>query len=391
MPLPATDPDRYQRIISALQRLQLDGFFCSLPSQVLLLSGYWPVMGLSAVIFTAGGEVWLLLPEDEEEIAQQSSAAERKLFQPARLDAIADAQTAMRGPLIELFKTLKLDSARIGIDASGTFQPASYAVMNVYLSGLHDQLRAEFPCLQLISADRSFEELKGSKTRCELEKIRATARIAQAAFEEGCEQIEAGVRESEVASRFQSAFDRMPLAAVMQRSYGFFFCMSGPNAAKASAGYARTRQRTIEEGDFVMMHCNSCGDGFWTDITRTYIAGLPSAEQEDMRSAIMDARAAALSEIGPGVHAKAVDRAARSLLEKRNFGSLFKHGTGHGVGFAAANPNAVPRVHPESPDVLAAGMTFNVEPAIYIDGYGGMRRCDMVAVTETGAEVLTDF
>ena len=391
MPLPATDPDRYQRIISALRRLELDGFFCSLPSQVLLLSGYWPVMGLSAVIFTSAGEVCLLIPEDEEEIAQRSSAAEINLFQPAPLDAIPNTQTAMRDPLIELFRKLNLDSARIGIETSETFQPSSYAVMNIYLSGLHDLLGSEFPRLQLIPADRSFEELKGRKTRCELEKIRATARIAQAAFEEGCEQIEAGMREPEVASRFQSAFDRTPLAAGMQRSYGFFFCMSGPNAAKASAGYARTRQRTIEEGDFVMIHCNSCGDGFWTDITRTYIAGRATAKQEDMRSAIMDARTAALSALAPGVNAKDVDQAARAVLEDRNFGPQFRHGTGHGVGFAAANPNEVPRIHPKSPDVLTAGMTFNVEPAIYIDGYGGMRHCDMVAVTETGTEVLTDF
>ena len=36
-------------------------------------------------------------------------------------------------------------------------------------------------------------------------------------------------------------------------------------------------------------------------------------------------------------------------------------------------------------------MVFNVEPAIYIEGYGGIRHCDMVAVTAAGAELLTDF
>jgi len=37
------------------------------------------------------------------------------------------------------------------------------------------------------------------------------------------------------------------------------------------------------------------------------------------------------------------------------------------------------------------GMTFNIEPAVYIQGYGGARHCDMVAVSETGMELLTDF
>ena len=36
-------------------------------------------------------------------------------------------------------------------------------------------------------------------------------------------------------------------------------------------------------------------------------------------------------------------------------------------------------------------MTFNIEPAIYIEGVGGMRHCDVVTCTISGAEVLTDF
>ena len=36
-------------------------------------------------------------------------------------------------------------------------------------------------------------------------------------------------------------------------------------------------------------------------------------------------------------------------------------------------------------------MVFNLEPAVYIEGWGGIRHCDMVTVTESGAEVLTPF
>ncbi|MGC1373021.1 MAG: aminopeptidase P family N-terminal domain-containing protein, partial [Candidatus Sulfotelmatobacter sp.] len=125
MPVRPTDPERHERIISALQRSGLDGLFCSLPSQILLLSGYWPVMGMSVAVFTAEGEVHLIIPEDEEEIAERSSRAQRTLFQPASLDTITDAQTAIRDPLIELFRKLKLDSAKMGIETSQSFQPSS--------------------------------------------------------------------------------------------------------------------------------------------------------------------------------------------------------------------------------------------------------------------------
>lgn len=86
-----------------------------------------------------------------------------------------------------------------------------------------------------------------------------------------------------------------------------------------------------------------------------------------------------------------MDRAARAVLADQGFGEYFKHATGHGVGFAAIDHNARPRLHPASDDVLMTGMVFNVEPAVYLDGYGGLRHCDVVAVTAAGAEVLTPF
>jgi Xaa-Pro dipeptidase len=86
-----------------------------------------------------------------------------------------------------------------------------------------------------------------------------------------------------------------------------------------------------------------------------------------------------------------VDRAARDELDSRGLGRGFKHPTGHGVGFAAIDHNAIPRLHPRSEDRLEVGMVFNVEPAIYLEGTGGLRHCDMVSVTESGADLLTPF
>lgn len=140
-----------------------------------------------------------------------------------------------------------------------------------------------------------------------------------------------------------------------------------------------------------MIHANTCADGYWTDITRTYTVGDPRGRQLTIRKAIQEARTEALRSIHPGVAASAVDHAARKVMEAHGFGMAFNHATGHGVGFAAANANGFPRIHPHSPDVLEEGMTFNIEPAAYFDGYGGMRHCDVVAVTSKGATVLTDF
>jgi Xaa-Pro aminopeptidase len=99
-----------------------------------------------------------------------------------------------------------------------------------------------------------------------------------------------------------------------------------------------------------------------------------------------------LEVIRPGVRGRDVDAAARGVLRRHGFDDhAFKHPTGHGVGFAAIDHNARPRLHPASDDVLTVGSVFNVEPAIYRDGIDGMRHCDVVAVNERGATVLTPF
>ena len=110
-----------------------------------------------------------------------------------------------------------------------------------------------------------------------------------------------------------------------------------------------------------------------------------------MADAVFAARAAALAAIRPGAPAADVDAAARGVLTAHGFGPQFTHGLGHGVPFAAIAAGERPRVHPKSPDVLAVGSVFNIEPAVYFDGVQGLRHCDVVAVTDAGAEVLTPW
>jgi Xaa-Pro dipeptidase len=167
--------------------------------------------------------------------------------------------------------------------------------------------------------------------------------------------------------------------------------MSGANSARASAAYAVTSNREIRAGDLVLIHANPFVDGYFADVTRTYVVGMPVGEIRAMYDAVFAAREAALGSIRPGVAASTVDRAAREIIERAGFGEFFTHGLGHSVGFSAISADFPPRLHPASTDVLEVGCTFNLEPAIYIEGVGGVRHCDVVTVNKAGPELLTPF
>jgi Xaa-Pro aminopeptidase/Xaa-Pro dipeptidase len=324
-------------------------------------------------------------------LAQATSAVKVIPYRPFSLNQLSTPIRALAGPLASILRSMALSGKNLGVEFRQRMQPATYAASLEYYGALIDLLESLHLSVHFASCDPVLEPLKAAKTAVELRLMRKAADIAASGFAAAPEWIRPGVRESEVAAACLQAFDTSPQADGVERSYGFFYCMSGENSAEASAAYARTRQRVLREGDLVLIHANTCADGYWTDITRTYTVGAPSERQNAIRHAIDEARAEALRAVHPGALARDIDRAARGVMERHGLGEAFRHSTGHGVGFAAANANGLPRIHPKSPDVIEERMTFNIEPAAYFDGYGGMRHCDVVAVNSDGATVLTEF
>jgi Xaa-Pro dipeptidase len=165
--------------------------------------------------------------------------------------------------------------------------------------------------------------------------------------------------------------------------------MAGPRAALAYRAFNLTSNATIKQGDTVTVQMEIGINGYWAELTRTFFAGTISEEWRKAYQACIAAQEAALKLIRDGASARAVDGAARQVMEQAGFGAAFKHGLGHGFGFQAINHAAAPVLHPASHAVLRSGMVHNMEPAVYLDGKGGFRLNDNVAVREDGNEVLS--
>lgn len=386
------DKERISRVQSALQEEGLDGVVCGLPVYVLLLSGYWPVVGTSLAVATRDGACALLAPEDEEQLARHGNAGEVRTYRPISLEKIQSVAEAAAQPLRRLLSDMGLSCGRVGYELGSASEPASYSAMHLFGGSLVELLRAAAPSMALAPADDLLARLAAVKTPAEVERIRTSCQIAAEAFGAGRARLRPGLQETAAAEMF-----RAPLRVVgtlrrgVQRADGFAWCMAGKNSAEARFAYARSRSTQIGPGEFVLVHCNSHADGYWTDVTRTYVLGEPEPRHLRLYDAVFAARAAALAAIRTGVRASEVDRAARLILESRGLGQTFTHPAGHGVGLASISANALPRIHPKSDDVLETGMVFNLEPALYFENWGGVRHCDVVVVTASGADVLTPF
>jgi Xaa-Pro dipeptidase len=92
--------------------------------------------------------------------------------------------------------------------------------------------------------------------------------------------------------------------------------------------------------------------------------------------------------VKPGVSAEEVDEAARAVVEDAGYGEYFFHRTGHGLGLEVHEP---PYIIAGNEQLLEPGMTFTVEPGIYLPERGGVRIEDDVLVTLSGGESLTAF
>jgi Xaa-Pro dipeptidase len=383
------DNERIERICVEMRQQGLDALVCRLPHNVLLLSGYWPVLADSVVIFPLKGDPALIVPEGEEAIARAGWVDDIRPFKPVTLEKLSDSVTETRPILSEAAHRLGLSGARIGYEGNLDSIPASYGEVIAPLPYIEELYRRAFRGSVLVDATPLLRRLRQVKTVQEIKRIRLAHEITTFGFEAAKGLIRPGLRESELAAAVQ--------AAVVARGTGYrdasrvgayAFVMSGPNGAKAHLQFQQTSDRAIEQGDFVLVHLNSYTDGYWTDVTRTFVVGLPNERQRDIYTAVLSGLEAGLGAIRAGVGAAEVDAAARNILQARGYGEEFKHGLGHGVGFKAIYHSEPPVLHPMSSDVLQVGMVHNVETGIYTNDLG-LRIAEVVVDRQDGVEMLT--
>jgi Xaa-Pro dipeptidase len=158
----------------------------------------------------------------------------------------------------------------------------------------------------------------------------------------------------------------------------------GPNSADP---HASPTDRPLALGDLLVIDWGASVDGYFSDLTRTFGIGEVEPELAKIARVVLDANAAGRAAGRPGLTAGQVDHAAREVITRAGYGVYFTHRVGHGLGMEGHED---PYMFGENAMPLVVGMTYTVEPGIYLPGRGGVRIEDDVYVTADGSASLSD-
>ena len=375
--------DRAEQVQAWLNENGVGAAVFRLAENIVLVSGYWPALGMAAVVVTADGRAMLLAPDTDEPDLSANRLGDVRLYPHPVLATAPSAFESFRRHFRDLAGSMGQGSRRIGYE--GSFEsigpPGNFAEPNVVGEPTKRLILEGFGATELVDMTAAIEDIRAVKTEWEIERIRMTNEIAGFGLEAFKSAVRPGVTEVEVAAEVE--------ATVQKRGAGYKDVQTARSVAQVSSGpedvlhwrYAMSRPKVIEEGETVVLEMATMADGFWADHTRTVVAGRASARQREIFEAVLAAQNAALAASRPGVRGAEIDRAARAVLREHDLD--YPHHTGHGTGFRYHE--AKPAIVPDSTDEIVEGMVHVVEPGCYEPGVGGFRIEDDVVVTAEGA------
>jgi len=232
---------------------------------------------------------------------------------------------------------------------------------------------------RLVNVSKAIHKARMTKDADEITRIRKACDIASKTADEIPDFVHAGVLETEAAADVNYRMMRLGSSSPSFETNVSF----GP--ATAEPHYVPGAKR-LRKGQLALFDFGAIYRRYVSDITRTYVCSAPSRKQKRMYEVVLEAQLAAIDAVRSGISGKAVDKAARDVIDRSEFKGRFIHSTGHGLGMSVHDPGSISRVRKQT---LEAGMVMTIEPGVYVRGLGGVRIEDDIVVTKSGCKILT--
>jgi Xaa-Pro aminopeptidase len=223
------------------------------------------------------------------------------------------------------------------------------------------------------------EEMRARKEPAELDAMRDAARLGSGVFGEVLTLIRPGIREVELAAELEY---RMRCRGASGPAFETIVAFG----ERTALPHARPTTRLLRKNELVLLDWGAILRGYCCDLTRSLYVGRAPNRFRRWHQAVLEAQEAARRALRPGVPCAAVDAAARRALRRHGLERYFTHSTGHGLGLEV---HEAPRLGRGQKNRIETGHVVTVEPGVYLEGVGGIRIEDDVAVTPSGTEILT--
>ncbi len=233
--------------------------------------------------------------------------------------------------------------------------------------------------IELIPTHSLVEDKRQIKDVVEIVKLRKAAQITALALVHIKQFLVPGVKEIEVVGELER-FIRYQGARV---SAFDIIVASGPNSSQP---HHLSGERKLKTNEPVLIDLGVDYQGYKSDLTRVLFLGKINILLRKVYDIVLQAQELAIKRIHPGAEMAEIDRVAREYITAKGYGKFFTHNLGHGFGLEV---HEAPHLSGRESSAILPGMTFTVEPGVYLPGKFGIRIEDMVLITNKGCEVIS--
>ncbi|MGZ8240187.1 MAG: Xaa-Pro aminopeptidase [Methylobacter sp.] len=262
---------------------------------------------------------------------------------------------------------------------------------------------------ELVSLEHILHEMRLFKSPGELKLMRRAAEVSANAHVKAMQKCKPGLYEYQIEAEILYHFIQDGLRAVAYPS----IVAGGKNACVLH--YTENSDK-LKSGDLLLIDAGAECDHYAADITRTFpVSGRFSGPQKQLYQLVLDAQAAAIEQIKPGLpwhlaHDASVEvltkglvflgllkGKVKKLIKDEKYKQFYMHRIGHWLGMDVHDVGDY-KVDQQW-RLLEPGMVLTIEPGLYIPADCvavdekwrgiGIRIEDDILVTENGHEILT--
>jgi len=355
-----------EHLVKTMGEHELDAVVCLSPENFAYVAGFTipsqPLMRWrhAAVIVTADGNTAFLTVDMEESTVKNR-------IKESRVQAWGEFTDRPMRVLADMLKDMGLATARIGTE------------MDYLPAGDYQELAGLLPEAGFVAAEDHLARLRQIKTGEEIDLMRRLSRIADEAIYTALTSVRAGSTEMDLAGALTQG-----VYSLGAEDFKLLIVATGPRSVFPNVG---PTMRELEPQDICRVEIFPIIGGYHAGVCRTARVGQSPEHADEIWKNLVECKYLIMEMIRPGASSREVYQAFISHLGKLKLPPI--KFVGHGIGL---HLHEEPYLGMYSDVPLEAGMVLGIEPLVYNTGYGfGMQNKDVMLVTETGCELLSDY